>query len=123
LLKARYDCDRDSLLFYVRQHNNACHLDRYSCFGDREFSLEQLYKVIKERIYNPSEKSYTSRIAAEDKNITDKILEEAKEVVNSTDQANLIWEVADLTYFVMVLMAKKGITISDIIRELWSRRK
>jgi phosphoribosyl-ATP pyrophosphohydrolase len=110
-------------LFHVRQNNNACHLDRYSCFGDREFSLEHLYKVIKERIDNSSEKSYTSRIAEEDKNITDKILEEAEEVVNSTDQANLIWEVADLTCFVMVLMAKKGITISDIKKELWSRRK
>lgn len=123
LLKARYDCDRDSLLFHVRQKNNACHLDRYSCFGNQEFSLEQLYKVIKERIDNPSEKSYTSRIAAEDKNIMEKILEEAEEVVTSTDEANLVWEVADLTYFVMVLMAKKGLTISDIKKELWGRRK
>jgi phosphoribosylformimino-5-aminoimidazole carboxamide ribonucleotide (ProFAR) isomerase len=32
LLTARYDCDRDTLLFTVRQHGPACHTGKRSCF-------------------------------------------------------------------------------------------
>jgi phosphoribosyl-ATP pyrophosphohydrolase/phosphoribosyl-AMP cyclohydrolase len=32
LLAARYDCDRDTLLFTVRQHGPACHTGKRSCF-------------------------------------------------------------------------------------------
>ena len=32
LLTARYDCDRDTLLFTVRQQGPACHLGKRSCF-------------------------------------------------------------------------------------------
>jgi phosphoribosyl-ATP pyrophosphohydrolase/phosphoribosyl-AMP cyclohydrolase len=32
LVTARYDCDRDTLLFTVRQHGPACHLRKRSCF-------------------------------------------------------------------------------------------
>ena len=45
LLSARFDCDRDALLFKVKQKGNACHLGRYSCFGDKEFTIEDLYSL------------------------------------------------------------------------------
>jgi phosphoribosylformimino-5-aminoimidazole carboxamide ribonucleotide (ProFAR) isomerase len=32
MVSARYDCDRDTLLFTVRQHGPACHLGKRSCF-------------------------------------------------------------------------------------------
>jgi len=50
-------------------------------------------------------------------------LEETKEILNYTSVDNLIWEIADLTYFILVLMAKKGISLNDIKNELWRRRK
>ncbi len=123
LLKVRYDCDRDSLLFIVKQKGAACHTGRYSCFGDKDFLLGDLYEVIKDRVANPAEGSYTSRLAADESLIMEKIREESDEVVDYKDRDNLVWELADLTYFMQVLMAKKGITIDDVRNELWRRRR
>ncbi len=125
LIKARYDCDQDTLLFTVAQKNAACHLGAYSCFEERDksFTLDDLYKVIKDRIENPKPDSYTSKISQSENSIKQKIKEESAEVLNYTDKDNLIWEIADLTYFIMVLMAKNNISPKDITNELWKRRK
>ncbi|MDO8741417.1 MAG: bifunctional phosphoribosyl-AMP cyclohydrolase/phosphoribosyl-ATP diphosphatase HisIE [Candidatus Woesearchaeota archaeon] len=123
LIKARYDCDRDCLLFTVMQKNSACHTKAYSCFGEKEFELEDLYDIILDRLKNPKEESYTSKLLKNEDLIKRKIKEEAYEVINYKDENNLVWEIADLMYFVMVLMAKKRINIMDVKNELWSRRK
>ena len=122
LNKVRYDCDQDALIFNVRQVGVACHLQRYSCFGNKEFALSDLYEIIQDRILNPVNDSYTSKISKDERLIIEKIKEESNEVINYTDDQNLSWEIADLFYFVMVLMAKKGIKLQDILNELWSRR-
>jgi phosphoribosyl-ATP pyrophosphohydrolase/phosphoribosyl-AMP cyclohydrolase len=121
LLRARYDCDRDSLLFTVIQKNFACHQGSYSCFGSKGFCLEGLYSKIRDRGENPRPGSYTSIIFQDENMIMEKISEESEEVVNYTDRPNLIWEIADLTYFLMVLMAKKGISIEEVKNKLWGR--
>ena len=36
LISVSLDCDRDTLIFYVRQRGNNCHLGNLSCFGPRE---------------------------------------------------------------------------------------
>ncbi len=125
IARVRYDCDRDALLFVVRQKNGACHTGNYSCFGcgDREFFLDDVYDVVFERVLNPVEGSYTSKISCFEDSIKEKIREESIEVLNYTDRDNLVWEIADLAYFVMVLMAKKGITLRDVKNELWRRRR
>ncbi len=122
LNQVRYDCDQDALLFNVRQEGVACHLQRYSCFGNKEFELSDLYEIIQDRILNPVTNSYTSKISKDERLIIEKIKEESNEVINYTNDENLSWEIADLFYFVMVLMAKKGIKLKDILNELWSRR-
>ena len=122
LNKVRFDCDQDALIFNVRQEGVACHLQRYSCFGNKEFALSDLYEIIQDRILNPVNDSYTSKISKDERLIIEKIKEESNEVINYTDDQNLSWEIADLFYFVMVLMAKKGIKLQDILNELWSRR-
>ena len=38
LLRVETDCDRDALVFTVRQYGNFCHLERKTCF-DRAFDL------------------------------------------------------------------------------------
>lgn len=123
MIKVRYDCDRDALLLTVKQQNIACHLGRYSCFEDKDFGLEELYNVIESRLMCPISDSYTSRISADEKLIKAKIREESDEVINYKDRDNLIWEIADLTYFVMVLMVKNNISLNDVKNELWKRRK
>ncbi len=122
LNQVRYDCDQDTLLFIVRQEGVACHLQRYSCFGNKEFKLSDLYEIIQDRILNPVASSYTSKISKKERLIIEKIKEESDEVINYTNDENLVWEIADLMYFIMVLMAKKNIKLEDILNELWSRR-
>ncbi len=123
LLRARYDCDRDTLLFTVKQNGKACHTGEYSCFGEKEFRFSELYDVIMERIQNPKAGSYTAKLSSDEKMLKYKINEEALEVAYYKDRRNLIREVADLTYFVMVLMAKNGVTINEVKNELEGRRK
>lgn len=123
LLNANYDCDRDTLLFTVRQKNVACHGGTYSCFGSKDFELDDLYNLIKGRISNPKKGSYTSLIGTDEGKIKAKIKEECREILEYKDADNLIWEISDLLYFIMVLMAKKGVTLHDIKNELWRRRK
>ncbi|MEK7539801.1 MAG: HisA/HisF-related TIM barrel protein, partial [Patescibacteria group bacterium] len=55
LLKARYDCDRDALLFTVRQKNFACHFGGYSCFSGKNFSLQEIFDGIADKVENPVE--------------------------------------------------------------------
>jgi phosphoribosyl-AMP cyclohydrolase / phosphoribosyl-ATP pyrophosphohydrolase len=123
LIKVRYDCDRDTLLFTVKQQNVACHKGDYSCFDGKEFSFQELYGVIKDRIKKPRKGSYTSKIAFNESKIKEKIKEECMEVVNYTDRGNLVWELSDLLYFLLVLMAKNGIEIKEVKNELWRRRR
>ncbi len=123
LIKVRYDCDRDTLLFTVKQNNVACHYGQYSCFDEKEFSFQELYNVIIDRIKNPKPKSYTSKIASSENKIKQKIKEECLEILEYRDRNNLVWEISDLLYFIFMLMAKKGIDIKDIKNELWRRRR
>ena len=119
-----FDCDKDSLLFKVEQTGYACHTGKYSCFADKEFSLNVLYDIINNRIENSTvSDSYTKRLAEDKKLLLSKIKEESIEVINFTDRDNLIWEIADLSYFILVLMATKKITLSEIVNELGRRKK
>ena len=120
LLRLRLDCDRDTIKATVKQRGNACHLNRYSCFGSRKFSLEQLLEVLKERIKKPLEKSYTASLTPE--LLREKIMEEAEEVCIAETRSNKIWELADILYFLEVFMAQENISIQEVINELQRRR-
>jgi phosphoribosyl-ATP pyrophosphohydrolase len=124
LEKIYYDCDKDSLLFRVKQKNVACHTGSYSCFQNTNFSLRSLNKILVERKNDSSNTtSYTKKLLENSELLISKIKEECNEVVNFTDQENLIWEIADLTYFLLVLMVQEEISLSDIINELRSRNE
>ena len=131
------DCDRDALVVMVEPDGPACHLGTESCFeypvweSDElsEFSYDGLMDLIRGRKDAPKEGSYTSYLFEKG---TDKILkkigEECTEVViaaksaeASGDNAETIYEIADLAYHTMVLMAEAGISLEDIQRELASR--
>jgi len=89
------------------------------------FSLDALYEIITDRKNNPKPGSYTTYLF--DKGI-DKILkkigEESTEVViagKSNEKQETVFEISDLVYHVMVLMAQMDITPDDIIKELAER--
>ena len=128
------DCDRDTLLLYVKPDGPACHLGNRSCFVDdlmpreekphEKFTLCGLMELIKGRKSQPLEGSYTSYLFAKglDK-ILKKIGEESTEVVIAAknDKKETVYEISDLIYHLMVLMAEMDIDIKDIILELASR--
>ena len=131
------DCDRDALVVVVEPDGPACHLGTDSCFeypvweSDdlKEFSYEGLMVLIEGRKTEPKEGSYTTYLFEKglDK-ILKKVGEETTEVIvaaksaeQTGDNAETVYEIADLAYHVMVLMTEAGITLEDIHRELASR--
>lgn len=126
------DCDMDALTVEVVKEGPACHLGTDSCFENtmwenpkyKPFSLDGLYRLIKGRKDSPKEGSYTTYLFEKglDK-ILKKVGEECTEVIigakNGKEEA--VFEIADLTYHVMVLMAQQGITLKDVIDELAKR--
>lgn len=120
---ALFDCDQDTLLFKVNQKGNACHLDSFSCFESKEFSMQELYKVLKSRKELMPEKSFTTKLFKDNFLLRRKIMEEAFEVVNFEQGDGLSWEVADLAYFVLTFMVDNGVSIKEIMNNLASRAK
>ncbi len=127
------DCDKDALLVSVRRDGPACHTGKESCFfqpvfeGDETpaFSLDSLMKLVEGRKAEKKEGSYTTYLFEKglDK-ILKKVGEECTEVIigaKNNDKNETIYEIADLTYHVMVLMIEMGISLDDIHRELASR--
>ncbi|MEE9168418.1 MAG: bifunctional phosphoribosyl-AMP cyclohydrolase/phosphoribosyl-ATP diphosphatase HisIE [bacterium] len=121
LVRLRADCDRDTLLAVVDQTNVACHNGSYSCFGDKQFTHQELYEVIRDRLEHPRTGSYTAKLT--DTLLNEKILEEARELVEARERSDIIWEFADLLYFSTVLLAKHNIEITDVLHELRRRRR
>ncbi|MDH5806876.1 MAG: bifunctional phosphoribosyl-AMP cyclohydrolase/phosphoribosyl-ATP diphosphatase HisIE [Candidatus Methanomethylicaceae archaeon] len=128
------DCDRDSLLFIVHQEGKVCHKDKETCFHEkikeyriRHLIIEELEKIIEERIKKPKEDSYTSSIVNKGlEEISKKIIEEAAEVAISAlreSEERLISEIADLLFHLLVLLKVRGKSINDVYEELWRRRK
>ena len=127
------DCDRDALTVEVIKDGPACHLGTESCFNDyvyvseelKEFSLKGLYEMIKGRKIEKKEGSYTTYLFNEglDK-ILKKVGEECTEVIigaKGGEKAEAVYEIADLTYHVLVLMVEMGISLDDITTELAKR--
>ena len=122
ILRVRTDCDGDTVLFVVKQKGRgACHKGNYSCFGRKEFRLEDLYQVVRERIINPQPESYTASLT--DRKVREKLQEEATELIEAQGKEEIIWEAADLLYFTTVLLAREGVELQDVFRELQRRRR
>ena len=141
-----YDCDGDTLLVVVHQKGSgACHTGTYSCFSGRRLIendkaltvveppknnqlaniLNDLYDVIKDRQLNPREGSYTNYLfdKGQDK-ILKKVGEEAVETViasKNDDKNEIIYEMGDLWYHCLVLLAYHNIKPEEVYCELINR--
>lgn len=136
------DCDNDTLLIKVIQEGAACHTGNKTCFyrtldmDTKEFIeldrfkasniFQGVYDVIVDRKENPKEGSYTNYLF--DKGI-DKILkkvgEETAEIIigaKNEGKEEMVYEISDLLYHMMVLMVEKDATWEDIYKELDGRR-
>ena len=131
------DCDDDAILFKVQQVGAVCHTGEETCFHkplktEKEHlvdsrMLERLFEVIKERIRNPSEKSYVSRLTSKGEDaVLQKIGEETTELilaVKSDNPKEATLEAADLIFHILVSFAQKGYSLNSIFEELYRRHK
>ncbi len=142
----KYDCDGDSLLVSVEQTGNACHTGNRSCFyrvlgeisRDIDFEknsrsipagevLYELYGIIERRIKDkvPDSYSYSLHKKGLDQ-IIKKIGEESTEIIIASKyqkKKDIINEIADLIYHLLVLFVEKNISLDEVFGELKSRRK
>ena len=124
VVKMRADCDRDCVLATVLPTGPACHTGSWTCFSsavDEKSSMGRLYNVIADRFANPKPGSYTATLDA--KRVREKVEEEAEELCEAEGKEEVIWEAADLLYFVNVLMYKEGVSWKDVYDELDRRHK
>lgn len=137
-----YDCDGDTLLVKVEQKGAACHEGTYSCFSRRFGEAEptqterpalaatevltELFAVLEDRRQNPQQGSYTSSLFAKGEDrILKKIGEEAAETIiaaKNHSPGEVIYEMADLWYHCLVLLAAHKIDFAALIEELGKRR-
>ncbi|MCX6052983.1 MAG: bifunctional phosphoribosyl-AMP cyclohydrolase/phosphoribosyl-ATP diphosphatase HisIE [Campylobacterales bacterium] len=136
------DCDNDTLLIKVTQNGVACHTGRHSCFftelqsgnaiSEVQINSEEMYGVIdtlyhtiQERKLSDPESSWTAKLFAKGANtILKKVVEEAGEfcfAYKDNDEAEMVYEAADLTYHMLVALAAKNIAPDRVKQEL-SRR-
>ena len=127
------DCDRDALVVEVEKEGPACHLGNDSCFVDQiyesdslhPFCLQSLYDLLMGRKEEKPEGSYTTYLFEKgiDK-ILKKVGEECTEVIvaaKGDDKKETVYELADLCYHCMVLMAQMDISVEEVRDELASR--
>jgi phosphoribosyl-ATP pyrophosphohydrolase/phosphoribosyl-AMP cyclohydrolase len=131
------DCDQDTLLAVVEQRGVACHTGAFTCFdsgsilqepptvSEGEPVLIALEKIIQKRKLENEDGSYTKYLF--DKGL-DKMLkkvgEEASEVIiaaKNNNREEVIYEVSDLMYHLMVTLNQQGLKWSDIEASLRDR--
>lgn len=87
--------------------------------------FEALYETVLDRKLNPEDGSYTTYLYNKGlEKILKKVGEESTEVIiaacNQTNE-DLVNELGDLFYHLMVLMAEKGVTLKEVEAELEKR--
>lgn len=89
--------------------------------------IKDLYEVIEDRKQNSMEGSYTSYLFEKglDK-ILKKLGEECSEVIigsKNNNKSEMVYEISDLVYHLLVLMVQQDIKPEDIEEELKKRRE
>lgn len=127
------DCDGDAVLIKALPAGPTCHTGHQTCFDDRTEQgfawLEKLWDVIASRSENLPSGSYTTTlIEGGVEAAARKVTEEATEVLLATTKhaaggpADAIAEEsADLIYHLLVLLAERGVSPSDMVEVLRTR--
>jgi len=143
----KIDCDQDTILVMANAHGPTCHTGSVSCFDastslnaiageevrfresetKNSFTINELERTIHQRIDDKVEGSYTYSLIQKGINkVAQKVGEEAVETVidaiNGTEE-DFIYEAGDLMYHYLVLLKAKGLSLSDIEKELGKRHQ
>ena len=128
------DCDGDAILVTAWPSGPVCHLGHLTCFGDPTGEqteamsiLTTLERVIGERMTACREGSYTANLLQDGRQrIAQKVGEEGLEVALAAACGNdqeLIHELADLFYHVLVLLRSRGVSLAQVMKELEARHR
>ena len=94
--------------------------------GDTEFLVE-LQSVIRQRLTDAPEGSYTAKLASQGMlKVAQKLGEEGVELALAAaaqDQARVTAEAADLVYHLLLLLALRDLTLGDVVAELERRHR
>ena len=125
LHRVHYCCDGTSIRFVVEGSGKFCHIGSESCFGNTDparASLKSIQRLLRHRLVNGDEKSYTKRLLNDGFKVNSKVLEESEELVCANRPEDIVHEAADLLYFVLMYLEKKNIDINDVESELIKRQ-
>jgi phosphoribosyl-ATP pyrophosphohydrolase/phosphoribosyl-AMP cyclohydrolase len=137
LQNAILDCDNDAILFKVQQIGAVCHTGQETCFhnpiiAEKELAvdariIERIFKVIVDRIKNPTEKSYVSKLNRKGEDaVLQKIGEETTELVlavKANRPEEIVHEATDILFFILVLLAQKNLRVQEIFKQLEHRHQ
>ncbi|PIN98875.1 MAG: phosphoribosyl-ATP diphosphatase [Candidatus Diapherotrites archaeon CG10_big_fil_rev_8_21_14_0_10_31_34] len=80
--------------------------------------------MIEKRKQSFSEKSFTCKLLKDPLLLIEKVSEESEELIEAAEikeKKEVIWEAADLLYFLMVLLAKREVKLKEVFMELERR--
>jgi phosphoribosyl-ATP pyrophosphohydrolase/phosphoribosyl-AMP cyclohydrolase len=124
LVSLHTDCDADVVLALVVPAGPACHTGTDTCFEAGPV-LRRLGDVVRERLIEGDDSSYTHRLLADHNLRLKKLGEEAVELAlacQAGDRARITSEAADLLYHTLVACAAAGVGEADVLGELMDRR-
>ena len=122
VLTVRPSASRDALLYQVRVEGTREPGERYSQFDEISYNLFRIEDVLRRRQgQSDPRKSYTSIMLADREGVRQRIRQEARALSQATLQEEVLWETADLLYFVLLNLVQEGISLQDVIRELRGR--
>jgi phosphoribosyl-ATP pyrophosphohydrolase/phosphoribosyl-AMP cyclohydrolase len=144
----RYDCDGDALVALVEPAGPACHTGERSCFyrdlegsADPEVdappvpgepvplpyeALAALERTFVSRQRDRPDGSYTMQLLEDPGLASDKVREEAAEVVKaagSESEERVAEEGADVVYHLAVLLLSRGVSMAEVLQVLNARRR
>ncbi len=129
LKELRLDCDEDAILALVEPAGPACHTGERTCFHNGELdpvpseALATLERTIAER---RGADTYTGRLLADRDLVGAKVRDEAEEVARAArdePDERVAEEAADVLYHLAVLLAERGMELSDAYEVLNGRRR
>jgi phosphoribosyl-ATP pyrophosphohydrolase/phosphoribosyl-AMP cyclohydrolase len=132
LKELRFDCDNDAILALVEPAGPACHTGARTCFHNGELepvpgeALSTLERTIAERRAAAPEESYTAKLLADRELAAAKVREEAEEAARAAHEESderVAEEAADVLYHLAVLLAERGMELSDAYEVLNGRRR
>ncbi|MEI6407822.1 MAG: bifunctional phosphoribosyl-AMP cyclohydrolase/phosphoribosyl-ATP diphosphatase HisIE [Bacteroidota bacterium] len=124
------DCDQDAILIKAQPKGPVCHTGDDTCWGEENKPanfLNELENIVRVRMQDDPEKSYTARLVASGlPKVAQKVGEEAVETIIEAlvdNREKLLEESADLLFHLLVLFAVKEVRLEEVEEVLRRRNR